>query len=164
MWKSYLWGRFNDFINKSGYHDGGQKYFGKKVWDLSFLTPYLKSLHHFWSENENAFKIQDFWRISLEKNTHKFRMMIFHFRINSCIEMLKWRATRHLKAENLNFVPQKCECPLGKNHGLILNFGTMRKTLEKHDILILRCYFGTTRCHDGTQDFLKKTFDTSALT
>ena len=39
----------------------------------------------------------------------------------------------------------------------------MRKTLEKHDIFILRRYLGTTRCHDGTQNFLKRKFDTSAL-
>ena len=38
----------------------------------------------------------------------------------------------------------------------------MRKTLEKHDIF-LRRYLGTTRCHDGTQNFLKRKFDTSAL-
>ena len=39
----------------------------------------------------------------------------------------------------------------------------MRKTLEKHDIFILRRYLGTTRGHDGTQKFFKKKFDTSAL-
>ena len=39
----------------------------------------------------------------------------------------------------------------------------MRKTLEKHDIFILRRYLGTIRCHDGTQNFLKRKFDTSAL-
>ena len=39
----------------------------------------------------------------------------------------------------------------------------MWKTLEKHDIFILRRYLGTTRCHDGTQNFLKRKFDTSAL-
>ena len=39
----------------------------------------------------------------------------------------------------------------------------MRKTLEKHDIFILRRYLGTTRCHDGTQNFLKRKFDTSAF-
>ena len=41
----------------------------------------------------------------------------------------------------------------------------MRKTLEKHDIFILRRYLGTTRCHDGTQNFLliMRKFDTSTL-
>ena len=39
----------------------------------------------------------------------------------------------------------------------------MRKTLEKHDIFILRRYLGTTRCHDGTQTFIKRKFDTSTL-
>ena len=42
-------------------------------------------------------------------------------------------------------------------------WGTMRKTLEKHDIFILGRYLGTTGCHDGTQNFLKIKFDTSAL-
>ena len=43
------------------------------------------------------------------------------------------------------------------------NLDTMRKTIEKHDILILRRYLGTTMCHDGTQNCFKKKFDTSAL-
>ena len=39
----------------------------------------------------------------------------------------------------------------------------MLKTLEKRDIFILRRYLGTTRCHNDTQNFLKRKFDTSAL-
>ena len=39
----------------------------------------------------------------------------------------------------------------------------MQKTLEKHDIFISKRYLGTTRCHDGTQNFLKQKFDTLAL-
>ena len=56
----------------------------------------------------------------LEKNKPEFRMAIFYFRINSCVETLKWRATRHSKDENRNFVPRKCECDSG---GLISNSG-----------------------------------------
>ena len=64
-----------------------------------------------------------YFSCSLEKNTPKFRITIFHFRINPCVEMLKWRATRHSKAEKLNFVLRKCTCSLGNNRGLILTFG-----------------------------------------
>ena len=39
----------------------------------------------------------------------------------------------------------------------------MRKTLEKHDISILEHYLGSRRFHDGTQNFLKRKFDTLAL-
>ena len=45
----------------------------------------------------------------------------------------------------------------------LANFqGTMRETLEKSGIFILRRYLGTTRGHDGTQKFFKRKFDTSA--
>ena len=101
-------------------------------------------------------KLFYFSSCSLEKNTPEFRMVIFYFRINSCVETLKWRAIRHSKAENRNFVPRKCECPLGNIRGLLLNMCTTQKTLEKHEIFILMRYLGTRRCHDGTQNFLKK--------
>ena len=64
-----------------------------------------------------------FYFSSLEKNTLEFRMAIFCFRISSCVETLIWRATCHSKAENRNFVPRKCECPLGNSSGLILKSG-----------------------------------------
>ena len=64
-----------------------------------------------------------YFSCSLEKNTPKFRITIFHFRINPCVEMLKWRATRHSKAEKLNFVLRKCKCSLGNSSGLILKSG-----------------------------------------
>ena len=64
-----------------------------------------------------------YFSCSLEKNTPEFRMAIFYFRINSCVGTLKWRATRHSKLGNRNFVPRKCECPLGNSRWLILKAG-----------------------------------------
>ena len=39
--------------------------------------------------------------------------------------------------------------------------GTVRKTFEKHDIFLLRCSLGTTRGHDGAQNFFRRKSDTS---
>ena len=114
----HLWGRFNGFINKFGYHDGTQKYLGRKV--------------------------------------------LFHYRINACVEMLKWHATHHSKAEKLNFVLRKRKCSLDNSCGLILKSGCHAENPWKHDIFILMRYLGTRRCHDGSQNFLKRKFETSA--
>ena len=38
----------------------------------------------------------------------------------------------------------------------------MRKTLKKREMFILRRYLGTARGEDGTQNFIKWKFDTSA--
>ena len=79
---------------------------------------------------------------SLEINTPKFRITIFHSRINPCVEMLKWRATRHSKAEKLNFVLRKCKCSLGNSRGLILKSGYHAENPWKTRYFYFEALFG----------------------
>ena len=89
---------------------------------LSFLKRKLKHFQTVRFLYEFYSKLCCFSR-SLEKNTPKFRITIFHFKINPCVEMIKWLATRHSKAEKLNFVPRKYKCSLGNSRGLIEKSG-----------------------------------------
>ena len=146
-----MWGRFNTFINKFGYHNGTQKYLGMKVWDLSFLALYLKRFIFLEAKIKTLSncKIFDefysklgYFSCSLEKNTHKFGMTIIHFKINPCVKMLKWRATRHSKAEKLNFVLRKCKCSLGNSRWLISKSGYHAENPWKTRYFYFEALFG----------------------
>ena len=97
--------------------------FQRCIWKVFiFLEAKIKALSNCKIFAEFYSKL-GYFSCSLEKNTHKFRMTIFHFKINPCVKMLKWRATRHSKAEKLNFVLRKCKCSLGNSRWLILKSG-----------------------------------------
>ena len=56
--------------------------------------------------------------------------------------MLKWRATRHSKAEKLNFVLQKCKCSLGNSRWLILKSGYHAENPWKTRYFYFEALFG----------------------
>ena len=76
-----------------------------RIWKIFiFLEAKIKALSNCKIFDEFHAKLC-YFSCSLEKNTPKFWITIFHFRINPCVEMLKWRATRHCNtrySENIN--------------------------------------------------------------
>ena len=97
-----------------------------------------------------------YFSCSLEKNTHKFKTTTFHFRINPCVEMLKWRATRHSKAEKLNFVLRKCKCSLGNSRWLILKYGYHAENAWKTRYFYFEALFGYHKMSWWYQKFSQK--------
>ena len=113
-----------------------------RIWKIFiFLEAKIKALSNCKIFDEFYSKLC-YFSCSLEKNTPKFRITIFHFRINPCVEMLKWRATRPSKAEKLNFVLRKCKCSLGNTRGLILKSGYHAENAWKTRHFYFEALFG----------------------